>query len=711
VTDVQLEAAPTGARGETATVAEDRIRRWLVAALTDLVGIPTTEVDVRKPFAYYGLGSTEAVTLIGDLEDWLHVELPATTAFDYPNIDALARHLASRVGGANATPVPTLANVRRSGIDPERATTLTALLHARAAEEGDHLAYLFLLDGEREETRLDYAELDRRARRVAAQLRQHAAPGDRALLLYAPGLDFIAGFFGCLYAGVIAVPAYPPEPSRLRWSLARLQAIAADSGATIAMTTAAIRELRGMVIDQAPELAALSWVVSDGPAPAAVDGEAPRIEPETVAFLQYTSGSTATPKGVMLTHGNVLNNQRVIAAALRQTRDSAFAGWLPLYHDMGLIGNVLHSVYLGIPCYLMSPLHFLQRPFRWLQMVSRYRATISGAPNFAYDLCVRKVRPEERAALNLRSWDVAFNGAEPIRAETLRRFTEYFACCGFRPGTFSPCYGLAEATLMVSGGRHSPIPVVRRFDAEALAVGVAAPAGADATAATPGVRELVGCGRSQVGHQIAIVDPDTNAPCPPGRVGEIWASGPSMARGYWNRPEETARTFGARIAGDGDRRFLRTGDLGFMADGELFIAGRVKDSIIVSGRKLHPHDIEATVERCDAALRAGCGAAISSDGTPPDAGIVIVQEVDRTRTADLDGVIGRIRTDVAEEHQVQVNAVVLVEPRTIPKTPSGKIQRHACRNAFERGELAVVAEWRARTRTRAADVAAGGMPP
>ncbi|MBV8856906.1 MAG: amino acid adenylation domain-containing protein, partial [Acidobacteria bacterium] len=571
------------------------------------------------------------------------------------------------------------------GFEP---ASLVELLRGRAARTPDRLAYTFLLDGEEEEASLTYGELDRRVRGVAARLQAEGAEGQRILLLYQPGLEFIVGFFGCLYAGAVAVPTYPPRQNR---SLLRLQSIIADAQARFVLTTSAILARIEAVPEQVAALKRLCFVATDALAPEVADGwRAPRVDGETLAFLQYTSGSTAAPKGVMVTHGNLLHNERMIREGCGHDEHSTFVGWLPLYHDMGLIGNVLQPLYLGSRCVLMSPVAFLQRPARWLQAISRYRARTSGGPNFAYNLCVRKVTPEERAALDLSSWTTAFNGAEPVRRETMEEFAAAFAGCGFRPEVFYPCYGLAEATLIVSGGAPHETFVscdVRASELERNRV-VVEEAGA------PGARPLVGSGRALLDQRVRIADPETFERLGDDEVGEIWVQGPSVARGYWNRPEETEKTFGARLKGSGEGPFLRTGDLGFLRAGELYVTGRLKDLIIIRGRNHYPQDIELTVERSHVALRPGCGAAFSID-EGGDERLVVVQEVDHRRAFDAAEVAERVRQAVAEEHEVQVHAVALIKTGSIPKTSSGKIQRHACRAAFLAQSLDAVGGWQA----------------
>jgi amino acid adenylation domain-containing protein len=549
--------------------------------------------------------------------------------------------------------------------------TLGGLLRARAAERPHQVAFTFLADGEVEAERLTYAGLEARARAVAAALRESVPPGERALLLFPPGLDFIAAFFGCLYAGVVAVPAYPPRPNDR--SQSRLRAIAWDAEPRAILTASTIlagaEGSRGF-LSLAPELAGLRWIPTDTLSDAGLPTDLPEPDPEAVAFLQYTSGSTAAPKGVMVTHANLLHNERMIGAAFEQDEDSVVVGWLPLYHDMGLIGNVLQPLHAGARCVLMSPVAFLQKPLRWLAAISRYRGTTSGGPNFAYDLCVRRIGPEDRAGLDLSSWRVAFNGAEPVRAGTLERFAEAFAPCGFRPKAFYPCYGLAEATLFVTGGVPGRRPRLQE---------------------DPSGRHLVSCGRTRLGQRVVIVNPETGMEQPPGVEGEVWVSGPSVARGYWRRDEETARDFNAFLLGPGggEGPFLRTGDLGFLHGGELFVTGRLKDLIILRGRNHYPQDVELAAERSHPDLRPGNGAAFSVE-IEGEERLVVVHEVERRRREGLEEVAEAVRRAVAEEHEVQVHEVVLIRAGSLPKTSSGKVQRRLCRELYLRGELPVV---------------------
>lgn len=568
-------------------------------------------------------------------------------------------------------------------------STLVELLCLRAAEQPDRWAYTFLQSGEIEEARWTYADLDRRARAIGAALQQHGAAGERVLLVYPPGLEYVAGFMGCLYAGAVAVPVYPPDPLRLDRTLPRLAAIMQDAQPIAALTLSPVLMIAQSLFAQSPELQHAQWIATD-----ALGDETggrwrePGITRESLAFLQYTSGSTATPKGVMLTHGNLLHNSRLIHHAFGHTTESCGVIWLPPYHDMGLIGGILQPLYGGFPVVLMSPLDFLQKPFRWLQALSKYRATTSGGPNFAYDLCARKVTPHQRESLDLSSWQVAFNGAEPVRAETLEQFTAMFAPCGFKRAAFYPCYGLAEATLIVSGGAHNAPPVSLTVRGDALEDHQVIGASMD----EPGAWTLVGCGGALLDQEIAIVSTETLTRCAPDQVGEIWVRGPSVAQGYWHRPEETQQTFQAHLVDTGQGPFLRTGDLGFVRDGELFVTGRLKDMIIIEGRNLYPQDIEAAVEASHPAFRPGCCAAFAVDVANKER-LVVVAEVDHRRSSAQcpaltpQDIVKAARRAISERHDVMTHDLVLLKSGSIPKTSSGKLQRYACRAGYLAGSL------------------------
>ncbi len=539
--------------------------------------------------------------------------------------------------------------------------TLADLLCLRSEEHPERPAYTFLVNGTVEAATLSFGELDRQARAIAVELRRSARPGDRAVLLYPPGLGFVAALFGCFYAGIVAVPAYPPRPGRAN---GRLRAIVEESRPGLVLTTAALLARAGPLTREVPRLAQACWIDTEGlPAESAGAWCPPDLDSDSLAFLQYTSGSTSDPKGVMVSHGNVLANERMIRDLCGHSDQTVFVGWLPLYHDMGLLGNVIQPLYIGGRSILMSPAAFLSSPVRWLEAISRYRATTSGGPNFAYDLCVRRLGAEQRAGLDLSSWTVAFNGAEPIRAETLERFAAAFAGCGFSRETFFPCYGLAEATLLVTGAGRGEGPVTAAIDG----------------------RTMASSGRLAEGLALVVADPESRTLCPPGRVGEIWVAGPSIAQGYWNRPRETAEVFGARLA-DGEGPFLRTGDLGFLDRGELYVAGRLKDLIILRGRNHYPQDIELTAELSHPALQPGSTAAFAVQVEGEERLAVVVERRPRS-TEEIESVAPTVRRAVAEEHEIQVHAVVLVPPGTVLKTSSGKVRRRACRDLFLAGRL------------------------
>ena len=587
----------------------------------------------------------------------------------------------------------------RTSAVPGEWTSLVALLRDRAASQGDDPAFVFLKDGEVEEAALSYGELDHRARSIAACLQQQAAAGDRALLLFPPGLDYICAFFGCLYAGVIAVPIYPPQSQRSRAD--RLQSVVADSGAGWLLGTTEIvngltqevellGRLRTLTTDSVDDALAQAW-------------QMPAVDAGTIAFLQYTSGSTGQAKGVMVSHGNLLHNEALIRDGFGTDRETVVVGWLPLYHDMGLVGNVLQPIYLGGRAVLMSPMAFLQKPLRWLQAVSRYRATVSGGPNFAYELCAERIGEDDMAELDLSCWRVAFNGSEPIRATTLERFAQAFAPCGFRADASFACYGLAESTLFVAGSTPLTPTVCLDVDpAQLQRHRVMRSQASDR-------RRLVGSGHAEP-TRVCIVQPESRRPCAMGEVGEIWVRGPSVAQGYWRQPELSADTFDARTdAGDGP--FLRTGDFGFVQDGQLFVTGRLKELIIIRGRNHYPQDIEQTVQAAHPALAVGAGAAFAIDQDGEER-LVVVQEVQRTHLRQLDvaAVEHAVRAAVAERHQLQLHALVLIKPMRLPKTSSGKIKRRETRRLFVERLLETLNAPAERTAKVAESAAAYGTP-
>ncbi|MDJ0600767.1 MAG: AMP-binding protein [Crocosphaera sp.] len=571
----------------------------------------------------------------------------------------------------------------------EKLPTLVDLLTYQAHYKSEQTAYIFLQDGETESSRLTYQQLEQQAKAIAVAIQSIIQPGDRALMLYNPGEEFLVAYFACLYAGVIAVPAYPPRSNH---NLKRLQAIISDSQANLILTTNPLLEKIQTKFNQEPQLQNIQWLATETiKTELASNWKKPELTKDTIAFLQYTSGSTGNPKGVMVSHHNLLHNERLIKMAMSHSQKTIFAGWLPLFHDMGLVGNMIQPLYLGIPSILMPPVAFLQKPIRWLQAITRYKATTSGGPNFAYDLCVRKIKPEQCSDIDLTSWAVAFNGAEPIRAETLEAFTQKFATYGFRREAFYPCYGMAETTLFVSGGLSSSPPVFHTVESKALAQHRIESL-EDNTAES---QTFVGCGQSFF-DKIMIVDPQSKTPCQPDQVGEIWVAGSSVAQGYWNRPQLSQEMFQAYLADTNEGPFLRTGDLGFFHWGELYITGRIKDVIIIRGRNHYPQDIELTVEKSHPALRAGCGAAFSVK-TDQGEQVIIAQEVERShiRKLNIEEIVSTVRQAVFNHHELQVYGILLLKTASIPKTSSGKIQRHACKQGFLDDSLKTVGVWKA----------------
>lgn len=479
--------------------------------------------------------------------------------------------------------------------------TLIDVLRQHAETTPERVLYTFLQDDNQRET-LTFAELDDRARTLAGAFLQDPAPGDRALMTYPPGLEFIEAFLGCLYAGIVAVPAYPPKKNR---NAERVLAIARDCEPRLILCTA---ETLGNVQGEFAEAIKGAEVLLTDEISAGNGTGLPDITPDGLAFLQYTSGSTSEPKGVMVSHGNITANEQLIQKYFDFDQSSVVISWLPMFHDMGLIGALFAPLFVGFPAVLMAPNTFLQEPFKWLQAVTEFAGTTTGAPNFAYDLCVRKITSEQKRHLDLSSLKIAYNGAEPVRAETLERFSAAFAECGFRPEACFPCYGMAETTLLVSGGPPLVATNILSLDSDTLERHRIAEA-------TNGQR-IVSCGQVGPDLEVRIVDPEASVECSPVEIGEIWVHGTSVAQGYLHRPEETEATFQAKLVGD-DRHWLRTGDYGFLRGGELYVTGRLKDLIIIRGRNIYPQDLERAVERALPFVEANSCAAFSlTDGGP-----------------------------------------------------------------------------------------------
>ncbi len=575
-----------------------------------------------------------------------------------------------------------------------KAATLVDILRNRAMEQPNQTVYNFLVDGETEEVSLTYGQLERKAKAIAAYLQSVSSPQDRVLLLYPSGLDYITAFFGCLYAGVIAIPAYPPRPNR---SLNRIQNILHNAQTDLALTNSETLQSLERQLERTPELQSLRWITTDilEHSNLEKDWREPSISQDSIAFLQYTSGSTAEPKGVKIAYQNLLHNLEAIHRCFRHSSQSKGVIWLPPYHDMGLIGGILQPLYGSFPVTLMSPLMFLQNPLRWLKTISGYRATTSGGPNFAYDLCIRKFKPEQLTGLDLSSWQVAFNGAEPINHETLKKFAQTYAPYGFDYSAFYPCYGMAEATLIISGGSKNAAVVTKTVQGKALEQNKIALADVNESHS----RTLVSCGRSLIDQKIAIANPETLVSCKPGEVGEIWVSGSSIAQGYWKQPEITAATFNAYLKDTREGPFLRTGDLGFLDQGELFFTGRLKDMIVIKGRNHYPQDIEKTVEETNSWIRPSCVASFSVN-IQGEEKMIVLAEVERRywsskrsaaksngnstpeKIIQVKDLTQLIRREISRNHDLQVHTTLLLKPGSLPKTSSGKIQRHACRTEF-----------------------------
>jgi acyl-CoA synthetase (AMP-forming)/AMP-acid ligase II len=566
------------------------------------------------------------------------------------------------------------------------AASLSDFLTLHSTEQGGKRAFTFLESGEQDAGQLTWLELEQRSRSIASEIRHRVEPGARVLLLFPPGIEFVTALFGAFRARVIAVPAYPPSGARSDRVAERLRGMIADAGVSLVLTTAAVATRAQALRAVIPELLALEWLnVDEAETPGNVLNDAPGAD--DIAFLQYTSGSTSSPRGVMVTHANLLDNLAGSARLGLHDASSVAVSWLPVNHDMGLIQGVLQPVFSGFSAWLMSPVAFLQRPARWLQAISRLRATHSGGPNFAYDLCVRRISALDRETLDLTSWSVAFSGSEPVRQSTIDEFHRTFSRYGFRRRAFRPAYGLAESTLLVTSTQPNQEPTTMMLDRAALRRGRVMP-----SAASPSSSPVVGCGSPKSRTRIEIVDPATCRRCGADEVGEIWVAGGSIARGYWRRAEETRSTFRAHLADTAEGPFLRTGDLGFLRDGELFVTGRIKDVIIVRGLKHHPHDVELTVEAADAVVRAGCVAAFTIDAES-DA-VALAAEVElRDDRPPVNSLIEAIRAAVAAAHGIQLSTIVLLAPGSLPKTTSGKIQRYACREGLRSGSLSAIVRW------------------
>lgn len=544
-----------------------------------------------------------------------------------------------------------------------RDSTWVRLLRRRAAAEPMQTAYRFLADGEAETASISVGGLDARARAIAAMLQARTTPGDRVILAHAPGIDFITAFFGCLYAGVVAVPTFPPRTNGNGHRMtARARAIVAHAKPGVVLTSAAdVERIATALAGDVPVVGSDTAAIE-----AADQWTEPVVCGDTLACLQYTSGTSGVPKGVMLTHAALLANCQQIHERFETDRDSVGVVWLPPYHDMGLVGGILQPLYIGFDIVLMPPQAFLQKPLRWLAAVQNYKATITGGPCFAFGLCAGQIGDADAAALNLSSLKVTFTGAETVRADVLGKFIAKFANSGFDARTFLPCYGMAETTLIVTGVKPG--------------------AGLSKQFATEANTQHVSCGPVVAPAKIVVVDPATRLIRPEGCVGEVWTHGPSVAAGYWQNAEATAVVFSAHLA-NGEGPFVRTGDLGFVRNGDLFVTGRLKELIIIRGANHVPHEIERTAEEAHPAVQPQGVAAFSVD-SPEGERLALAVELQRSqRHADPDELIVAVRLAVAEAHGLEAHQVVLLKPGGLPRTPSGKVQRSACRDGLADGTL------------------------
>jgi acyl-CoA synthetase (AMP-forming)/AMP-acid ligase II len=566
------------------------------------------------------------------------------------------------------------------------AYTLPEILNYRAENTPHNPAFIFLKDGEDDEDRITYQELDRDARAIAKDLSFNILKGERALLLFPPGLDYIRALFACFYAGIIAIPAYPPRKNR---SIDRLKALVMDSGTSLVLTTGEIRQTFQRLYQDIEELKSLILIAVDDLNHSSEASVFPSWSQDDIALLQYTSGSTGQPKGVIITHRNIMRNCEFIRNSFSFSTKSVGVSWLPTFHDMGLVGQVFQPVYTGFPSVYMAPVSFFQKPVRWLKAFSKYKGTMGGAPNFAFDLLSENTSADELDGLDLSSIKTIYCGAEPIRRSTLENFLDVYKDYGLKPEMLYTCFGMAETTLITTGPPAGRGPKFLGCSGNGLLQNKVIPI----TSNNGDTKHLVGVGYPWLDNKIRIVNPDTFQSCKTDEVGEIWIAGTSVSPGYWNKPDVNREIFEAEIEGEPGARYFRSGDLGFIHEGELYISGRLKDLIIIHGVNIYPQDIEYFAENSHTALRPNASAAFSVESGGEER-LAIVAEVERSAMMSLDvtAVCDAIRENVAIETELVVHSIQLLRPASILKTSSGKIQRRACKEAFIQRKLEVIGE-------------------
>lgn len=581
-------------------------------------------------------------------------------------------------------------------------STMVQLLRWRAEHQADRIGFTFLADGESQADDLTYGALDRAARAVGAWLQERGERHDRALMMFEEGNDYLSALFGCMYADRLAVPVHPPDPRRLQRTLPRLINIATDAQVRFVLTTRRIADAVQSHFHDALGDVEVEWLyVDEIDLDAAGDWIDPEVQSEDLAYLQYTSGSTALPKGVMISHHNLIHQLTDFDVGYEHTPESVLVSWLPATHDLGLVYGRFMPLFIGFRCVFMSAGAFMQRPHRWMLAMSNHGGTHSCSPNFGFEVAARKTPPEDLATLDLSKVCVLLNGAEPIRKESEELFVTTFRQAGLPPQAVTHAMGMSESTAKIVTepiDRYPPRFV--HIDGSAYETNVVKLVAPDA----PDARAVASNGTTVLDTEVAIVDPETGDRLPEGRVGELWVHGTTVAQGYFNNPTATRETFHAHTT-DGLGPCLRTGDLAFLLDGELYLSGRLKDVIIIRGQNHHPQDIEWTVSTCHTALRPNCAAAF---GVPHDNGerLVLVTEVVEDRVSDPEEVFGPMRQAISE-HGVAAHALVLMPPRALPKTSSGKIQRSKARALFESGQLPTLHRWEAKeTASTASDESA-----